>query len=73
MCSTSKFMLGSSNYQKSTLKDHDLSAPHDLARKSKENFDAQKAGSSIPQRKVFQQFTAARAIVKFVWQMNDMD
>ena len=45
MCSTSKFVEGSSNYQKSSLKDHNLSAPHDLARKSKENFDAQKAGS----------------------------
>ena len=73
MYSASKFMLGSSNYQKSTLKDHNLSAPHDLARKSKENFDVQKASSSIPQRKVVQQITAARAIAKFVRQMNEMD
>ena len=73
MYSASKFMLGSSNYQKSTLKDHNLSAPHDLARKSKENFDVQKASSSIPPRKVVQQITAARAIAKFVRQMNEMD
>ena len=37
---------GRSNYQKSSLKDYNLSAPRDLARKSKENFDAEKVGSS---------------------------
>ena len=73
MCSTSKFMLGSSNYQKSTLKDHNLSAPHDLALKSKENFDAQKAGSSISPRKVVQQITPTSPIAKSVQQMNEMD
>ena len=73
MCSTSKFMLGSSNYQKSTLKDHNLSAPHDLALKSKENFDAQKAGSSISPREVVQQIPPTSPIAKSVQQMNEMD
>ena len=51
MCSASRFVQGSSNYQKSS-KNHNFSAPPDLACKSKENFHAQKAGSSIPPRKV---------------------
>ena len=56
MCSTSKFVEGSSNYQESSLKDHNLSAPHDLARKSKENFDAQKAVRQFDQEKSFNKF-----------------
>ena len=66
-------MFGSSNYQKSTLKDHNLSAPHDLALKSKENFDAQKAGSSISPREVVQQIPPTSPIAKSVQQMNEMD
>ena len=66
-------MFGSSNYQKSTLKDHNLSAPHDLALKSKENFDAQKAGSSISPREVVQQIPPTSPIAKSVQQMNAMD
>ena len=73
MCSTSKFVQGSSNYQKSSLKDHNLSAPPDLARKSKEKFDAQKAGSSIPPTKVVQQIPPASAIAKSVQQINEKD
>ena len=66
-------MFGSSNYQKSTLKEHNLSAPHDLALKSKENFDAQKAGSSISPREVVQQIPPTSPIAKSVQQMNEMD
>ena len=66
-------MLGSSNYQKSTLKDHNVSAHHDLALKSKENFDAQKAGSSISPRKLVQQIPPTSPIAKSVQQMNEMD
>ena len=73
MCSTSKFVQGSSNYQKSSLKDHNLSAPHDLACNSKENFDVQKAGSPIPPRNVVQQIPPASAIAKSVHQMNEKD
>ena len=73
ICSTSKFVQGSSNYQKSSLKDHNLSASHDLVRKSKENFDAQKAGLSIPPRKVVQQIPPASAIAKSVQRMNEKD
>ena len=73
ICSTSKFVQGSSNYQKSSLKDHNLSASHDLARKSKENFDAQKAGSSIPPRKVVQQIPPVSAIAKSLQRMNEKD
>ena len=73
MCSTSKFVQGSSNYQKSSLKDRTLSAPHDLGSKSKENFEAQKAGLSIPPRKVVQQIPSVSAIAKSVQQMNEKD
>ena len=73
MCSTGKFVQGSSNYQKSSLKGHNLSAPHDLACKSKEKFDAQKAGSSVPPRKYVQQIPPASAIAKSVQQMNGKD
>ena len=73
MCSTSKSVQGSSNYPKSSLKDHNLSAPPDLARKSKEKFDAQKAGSSIPPTKIVQQIPPASAIAKSVQQMNEKD
>ena len=71
MCSTSKFVQGISNYQKDSLKYHNLSASHDLVRKSKENFDAQKVGSSISPRKVVQQIQPASAIAKSVQQMNE--
>ena len=73
MCSTSKFVQGSSSYQKSSLKYHNLSAPHDLARNSKENFNAQKAGLSVPPRKVVQQIPAASAIAKSLQEMNEKD
>ena len=73
MCSTSKFVQGSSNHQKSSLKDHNLSAPHDLTRKSKENFDTQKAGSSIPPRKAVHLIPPASTIAKSVQQMNEKD
>ena len=66
MCSTNKFVQGSSNYQKCFLKDHNLSATQDLTRKSKENVDAQKAGLSIPPRKVVQQIPPASAIATSV-------
>ena len=66
-------MQGSSNYQNSSLKNHNLSVPHDLALKSKENSDAQKAGSSIPPRKVVQQLTPTGAIAKSAQQMNEKD
>ena len=73
MCSTSKFVQGNNNCQKSSLKDRHLSAPDDLTRKSKENFGAQKAGSSIPPRKVVQQIPPASTIAKSVQQMNEKD
>ena len=73
MCSTNKFVKGSSNYQKCFLKDHNLSATQDLTRKSKENVDAQKAGSSFPPRKVVQLIPPASAIATSVQQMNEKD
>ena len=47
ICRISKCVQGNSNYKKSSLKDCNLSAPHDLPPKSKETFDA----SSVPQKK----------------------
>ena len=61
-CSTSKFVQGGKNYQKSSLKGHNLSAPYDLTRKSKENFDAQKASLSIRPRKVVQASPIAKSV-----------
>ena len=66
-------MQGSSSYQKSSLKYHNLLAPHDLARNSKENFNVQKAGLSIPPRKVVQQIPAASAKAKSLQEMNEKD
>ena len=59
--------------KKSSLKDHNLSAPHNLARKSKENFDAEKAGLSNPPRKVVQCISPASVTAKSVQQMNKKD
>ena len=47
-----KFVVGSTNYQLSTVKDHSTSSPHEAAVKAKEHADAVKSGVSLPPRKV---------------------
>ena len=71
MCSASKFVQGSSNYQKSSSKEYNFSAPPDLVCKSKENFHAQKTASSIPPSKVTQQIPPASVMAKSVQQINE--
>ena len=73
MCNTSKFVQGNSNYQKFSFRYHNLSELHDLTCKSKENLDTQKAGLSIPPRKVVQQIPPASATAKSVQQINEKD
>ena len=47
--------------------------PHPAARAVKEDFDACKAGLSVPLRKVVQEIPPGSAIAKSMQQMNDKD
>ena len=71
MVSASKFVQGSNNYQKSSSKEYNFSAPPDLVCKTKENFDAQKAASAILPSKVIQQIPPASVMAKSVQQINE--
>ena len=57
----------------SSIKDHAGSKPHPAAKTAKEDFDARKAGLSVPLRKVVQEIPPGSAIAKSMQQMNDKD
>ena len=65
-----KFVLGSSNYQLSSVKDHQTSGPHVAAVKAKEHSDAVKSGVSLPPRKVVLQTPSDSAISKSLVKMT---
>ena len=71
--SSSKFAQGIKIYQLSSIKDHAASKPHPAAKTTKEDFDARKAGLSVPLRKVVQEIPPGSAIAKSMQQMNDKD
>ena len=71
--SISKFVLGSSNYQLSTIKDHDKCGTHLDAIKAKEHADAVKAGMTLPPRKVVQHAPTDSAIAKGLQKMSEND
>ena len=68
-----KFVVGSTNYQLSAVKDHGLTGPHAAATKSKAESDAKKAGSSVPPRKVVLKTPSNSAIAMSLQRMNDKD
>lgn len=68
-----KFVDGSTNYQRSAVKDHSTSGPHNAAVKAKEHADAVKSGVSLPPRKVVLQTPSDSAIAKSLQQMNDKE
>ena len=51
---SSDFILGSTNFQASPLKDHDVSRCHKQAVREKEHEEAVAAGRTLPPRKVVQ-------------------
>ena len=57
--SSSKFVQGSINYKLSSIKDHNSSKPYAAAKRAKEDFDARKAGLSVPPVKVVQKYHQA--------------
>ena len=71
--SNGKFVVGSTNYQFSTVKDHSISAPHDAAVKAKEHANSVKSGVSLPPRKIVLQTPSDSAIAKSLQQMNEKE
>ena len=68
-----KFVLGSTNYQLSSVKDHATTGPHAAATSSKEESDAKEAGMSVPPRKLVLKTPTDSAIFRSLQKMNDKD
>ena len=61
---TGKFVLGSKNYQLSSVKDHATTDPHAAAKSSKEVSDAKEAGMSVPPHKLILKTPSDSAIFR---------
>ena len=76
MCSVpnfnSSFILRSTNFQLSALKDHDTSRCHNQAVREKEHEEAVAAGRSLPPRKVVQHALSNSSIVQGIQLMGDL-
>ena len=70
---SSKFIQGIKIHQFLSIKDHAGLKPHPAAKTAKEDFDAHKAGLSVPLRKVVQETPPGSAFAKSIQQMNDKD
>ena len=68
-----KFVVGSTNYQLSAVKDHGTTGPHSAATKSKEEADAKEAGLSVPPRTLVLRTPSESAISMSLQKMNDKD
>ena len=68
-----KFVIGSTNYQRSAVREHGSTGPHINAKEALEFDKAVKSGKSIPPRKVVQQTPSNSAIAKSLQQMNEKD
>ena len=68
-----KFVLGSTNYQLSSVKDHATTGPHAAATSSEEESDAKEAGMSVPPRKLVLKTPTDSAIFRSLQKMNDKD
>ena len=64
--SSSKFVQGTKTYQLFSIKDRAASKPHPAKKTAKEDFDARKAGLSVPLRKVVQEIPPGSAIAKSI-------
>ena len=67
------FLNGSSNFRKSSLKDHETSSCHQQAIREKEHSDATAAGISLPPRRVEVQVPSNSAITTGLQRMEEKD
>lgn len=70
---SSTFIVGSTNYRLSSLKDHDTSLSHQRALREEEHEKASAEGINLPPRKVVQNVPSDSAIAKCFQQMGEKE